>query len=156
MQARRTGFSRFAVSSRFAVPSSFAVALAVHLGVPGAARAEDATLAARPQPALGAATMASNRDLLRAAPLTFRTAFLPGFVLADGGERGSNRRTATPRLDLDVLFQGSSALEWIGAFVLPGRRGVPVATSNGGPSLSLAMMRTDLTRGSGLCALGKF
>jgi len=134
MQARRTG------SSSFAVPLSFALALVVHLRAPGTARAEDAALVARPQPALGAATTTS----------------LPAFLLADGGERGSTNRTLSPRLDLDVLFQGSSALEWLGAFVLPGRRGVAVATSDGVPTLSLAMMRTDITRGSGLCAMGKF
>ena len=144
MQARRTAFM------------SFALALAVHLAAEGSARADDALPMTRATAALGGVSSALTRDLVNAGLLTSGASYLPAFVASDGKAPGANRRAPGSRLNLDALLRGSDALELLGAFVLPGRRGVTVATSDGMPTLSLAMMRTDITRGSGLCAMGKF
>jgi hypothetical protein len=172
MKVHRTGF----VSS--------ALALAVFLGTAGEAMADDALVLERPRdPGLAGDTTLPNRPLLQSGMLTLGTAYVPALLVAIESERRADENlfapVVGPWLDLaqrgadcdgqckhetvnqtllvaDGIFQGLGALQVLGSFVLPERRALTIARSDGAPTLSFTIMPTKITRGSGLVAMGKF
>lgn len=137
-------------------------ALAAPLGAADWAVATDAPLAPAPSLALTNGVMAAGLPALApeasadgapAAP-PLRRWFTETRLPSDCTKRCGIDNDGS--LMAEQLLAKLGADPVLGTVMAPVTRGVPISTGDGGPALQLAVIPTQITRGSGLVAIGHF
>jgi hypothetical protein len=144
--------------------STITAALVGYLSVAGTAFATDTTLAPAATPSLGL-TQAMTLGLESQPPPAPAPASTPW---AANLQRWPAAKKSAPDcakpcdgvhagpLIADQLLMRLGSDPLLGTLMAPITRGVPISGSDGTPALELAVIPTQITRGSGVVAIGRF
>jgi hypothetical protein len=142
---------------------TIAATLAGSVAVAGSAFASDTTLAkaAAPSLAIADAVALGLRAQPPPAPASDNTAWAADVRHLLTEKRPVHDCTkpcdaAKGPLIADQLLSELGADPLLGTVIAPVTRGVPISTGDGAPALKLAVIPTQITRGSGFVAIGYF